>query len=879
MDARMLLSLAAAIAAACVAGPAKGAVLVEDGKARAEIVLPEKAWPAEQAAAKELRLLLKKASGAELAIVERGKEKPGFAQVLIGRAAGLDGLAPFTGKVAAGGGVLRIAGGDGPGNLKSAYVPCGTLYAVYEFADRELGARFLWPDDRFGVVVAKRPTVEVRDGTAYGYVPPFENVRIRHFPVAWGRRAARICEVKVNYPDGRSGGHAFVNWWKDYAKSHPDFFEMVNGRRNAKPGASMCVANPAFHAEIVRLWKEARTKEPGKVFAINACENDTKGKCECPLCTAWNNPEADPKDASERYAHFYKALYELAAKEDPSVRVYGYAYSNYVNPPRLLKLPENVFISYVPSPKQPYNAEWREKVIGNIHRWQKVGCTLNYRPNLLDGYAMPEDISTDYYTEFQEMLKAHMKSIDIDGPNKSFATQGPFLYVLGRMMVHPDWTLERLKDEYYSAFGPAKGAVRDYWEYWNRYALDNAEKFHQVPKEHNPLRHGIFFGFHYAFYAHLLFPPETLARGAELLGRAEAAAQGSPDDLARVLFLKAGLDHATLCAKACAVFRDKKTTTEQRAKALGEVKEFRERRLPEWAADVSRFCKIAGQNEQVAWTFNSFYPEMLIELPLKWRLKLDPEDRGASLGYGDYGFDDSSWQWIDTDRHLEKQGIESGYRNAWYRTKVEVPAKFKGARCVAHFGGIDEGCVLYVNGRKAGEFKFDHANDPDTWRRPMEFDVTAFMPEDGRMSIALKVVNDIGGGGLWQPSELRFFRKENSVLERPDAVTYKGRGKMYFDTVKLYALKHPGDKMVAVSLEYRIVGNGKVVPYLKEMEIGKKPIRDQKLQVLSDSAGEWRKAEFSARTLPETQRIDLQIRAAIPEGANAEVRNLKVELR
>ena len=871
--------LLVATAAALIVCSSSAVVLVEGGKARAEIVLPGKAWPVERLAAEELRFLLKKASGAELAIVEKGKASAGFAQVQIGRAAGLEGFAPFAGKVAADGDTLRISGGDGPGNVKKTDTPCGTLYAVYEFADRELGARFLWPDDRLGVVVGKKPTVSVADGASYAYAPPFENVRIRHFPVAWGRRAARICENKVNYPDGRSGGHAFVSWWKTYAETHPDFFEMVKGKRNAKPGTSMCVANPAFHAEIVRLWKAARAKEPGKVFAINACENDTKGKCECPLCTAWNDPEADPKDASERYAHFYKALYELAAEEDPSVRVYGYAYSNYVNPPRLLTLPENVFISYVPSPLQPYDAASREKVIGNIHKWQKVGCTLNYRPNLLDGYAMPEDISTDYYTEFQEMLKAHMKAIDIDGPNKSFATQGPFLYILGRMMVHPDWTLERLKDEYYSAFGPAKDAVRDYWEYWNRYALDNADMFHEIPKKHNPLRHGIFFGFHYAFYAHMLFPPDVLSRGAALLDRALSAAQGSPDDLARVQFLKAGLDHATLCARACAVFRDKKTTTEQRSKALGEVKDFREKRLPEWAADVFRFCKIAGHNEQVAWTFNSFDPEMLIELPLKWRLKLDPKDKGASLGYGEYGFDDSSWPWIDTDRHLEKQGIEYGYKNAWYRTKVDVPAKFKGARCVAHFGGIDEGCVLYVNGKKAGEFKFDHANDPDTWRRPMEFDITAFMPEDGKLSIALKVVNDIGRGGLWQPSELRFFKKENSVVERSEAVAYRGGPKAHHDLVKLYALKHPGDKTVAVGFEYRISGKGKIVPYLKEMEIGKKKIRDQKLKALSGGDGSWTKAAFSARTLPETQRIDLLLRGELPEGSSAEVRNLKVELR
>ena len=83
---RHLLVVAAAALVTC---PLSAVVLVEDGKARAEIVLPEGAWPAERLAASELRFLLKKASGAELSVVERGKVRAGFAKVLVGRAAGL----------------------------------------------------------------------------------------------------------------------------------------------------------------------------------------------------------------------------------------------------------------------------------------------------------------------------------------------------------------------------------------------------------------------------------------------------------------------------------------------------------------------------------------------------------------------------------------------------------------------------------------------------------------------------------------------------------------------------------------------------------------------------------------------------------------------
>ena len=100
-------------------------------------------------------------------------------------------------------------------------------------------------------------------------------------------------------------------------------------------------------------------------------------------------------------------------------------------------------------------------------------------------------------------------------------------YAAGALPGASSMPLEKLKDEFYGAFGPAKDAVRAYWEFWNRYALDNADMFHEIPKEHNPLRHSIFFGFHYAFYAHMLFPPDVLSRGAALLDRALAAAQKS----------------------------------------------------------------------------------------------------------------------------------------------------------------------------------------------------------------------------------------------------------------------------------------------------------------------------------------------------------------
>ena len=617
---------------------AGGVTLVDNGVAKAVVVVPERMLPAEQLALEELNTFIFRACGVRLAAIAEKKAPQSGARIFLGRVAGLKGLMRGEGRVIVDGDIVRIAGGDDKGCPKNQIkVATGTLYAVYEFLDRELGVRFLWPDMNGGIVCRPRKTVKVSE--SYGWKPSFENVRIRKFGNLWARRSARVVSTQINYPGGGSGGHAFEDWRKRYADTNPDFFYMNEAGERDLFSGPMCVANPSLHVEIVRLWREACAKEPNKTFAINACENDTKGKCRCSMCTAWNDPEADPNDASERYARFYKTLYELASKYDPSVRIYGYAYSNYINPPRLFTLPENVFVGFVPSPKLPYDKKSRTEVLGFIDGWRKSGCTLNYRPNLLDGYAMPEDISTDYFAEFQAMRAAKMKSIDIDGPNVSFSTQGPYLYILGRMMVHPEWSLERLKDEYYSAFGPAKDAVRDYWEFWNRYALDNAEMFHEIPRRYNPIRHSMFFGFHYAFYAHHLFPRSKLEEAIPYLKKAMSATKNCTDEARRVQFLMAGLKHAILCSECCRIFQDKTATKESKVAALKAVRDFRATELPPYASAVEMFTK-PGFCEMLAWPYAKYDPDKIDALPACVKFNDDNRPKGIPVDRGAVEFKD-----------------------------------------------------------------------------------------------------------------------------------------------------------------------------------------------------------------------------------------------
>ena len=871
---------------------APAVALVEDGKAVAEVVLPADALKVERFAAEELVKFVKRATGAALPVVR--ERKPGKAAVLVGRASGLSGFAPNEARVAVRDGALLLAGGDGDGDSKKWTTPAGTLFAVYDFLEREAGVRWLWPDENVGTSVPRRRTLAAAAGTDRTWRPELVNAWARNFEARFGRRLCRARKMQPRFPEGVNG-HAFIHWWKKYGKTHPEFFEMnANGTR--VPG-SMCVANPAFHEEIVRLWREARAREPGVKFDINACENDTKGKCRCPLCKAWNAPEADPKDASERYAHFYKALYDLAKADDPDVKIHAYAYSNYRNPPRLFKLPRNVHMEYVPSPKFPYTPETKKVIFDRIHAWVASGATLNYRPNVLDGYAMPEDYSVDYYAEFQEMRKAHMDYIDVDGPNVSYSTQGPLIYAMGRLMVDPAARIDDLRDEYFGAFGPAKSAVRDYWDYWDRYTRDNAEMFHEVPKKHNPIRHGMFFGFHYAFYAHHLFPPEVLAKGAALIGKALEAAKDSPDDLKRVEFLAAGLEHARLCAAACAVFADKKSSVEKRLAALNAVRDFRRERLPKYASNVAAWTR-NGYNEQLAWTFDAFDPDRMIDLPLEWKFRLDPKDAGEGLGYAKADFDDSGWKTVLTDRHLEYQGVEPGYENVWYRHVVDIPEKFRGRRTIVRFGAIDESCRFWANGRYVGRFDFNPAVVPRSWEKPLEFDVTPFVGDDGRLAIALKVVNRIGRGGLVKPSRVLFFDTDemkvaidadhpmnemsfktfgSRIERRGKDFAFIGGDKASHGRIHLGMLKAPAGKTLHMAFRYRTKGKGRVRFFVSQKEVGKKVLASE--EVFLPPSEDWTERTVEANIVEDVHRVDLAVRNELRAGSEMEVSSVVFELK
>ncbi|MCD6361920.1 MAG: DUF4838 domain-containing protein, partial [Armatimonadetes bacterium] len=426
-----------------------------------------------QYAAEELVYHIERATGVALEILtEAAAPGAGTSIIFIGpcnaaRVAGIDETALDNEQTVlrTDGSRLFIVGDDGDGPPLANDTRGGTLWGVYEVIERVLEVRWLWPGEL---------------GT---YVPPTDTVTIPDLdeviePRLWQRnvRPGMIKRKLVSQPftpEGRNAyataqsvflrrhrmgrrhpyhyGHAFNEWWEKYGKEHPDWFQLLpNGKRGpATPGArySMCVSNPGFHEQIVKLWQQWREEHPGEWSNINCCENDIRGLCTCERCMSWDGPQPEsiqprfgPRVVSDRYARYWKSVYDLAAQIDPNVVVMAYAYVNYAPPPVTgIKLNPNILVGTVPDlffPRTAYDQQWvKDQWLG----WRKTGCSLFLRPNyMLHGYVMPHVFAHQFADEFQFEWRNGMVATDFDSLTGQWATQGTDLYALVRLHTQAD---------------------------------------------------------------------------------------------------------------------------------------------------------------------------------------------------------------------------------------------------------------------------------------------------------------------------------------------------------------------------------------------------------------------------------------------------------
>ncbi len=155
-------------------------------------------------------------------------------------------------------------------------------------------------------------------------------------------------------------------------------------------------------------------------------------------------------------------------------------------------------------------------------------------------------------------------------------------------------------------------------------------------------------------------------------------------------------------------------------------------------------------------------PPKLVELPRDgWRFHTDEENAGEKLGWYRPDFDDASWQSIRVDSLWDHQ-IDHQYTGAaWYRRSFEAPNLTPGSKVYLIVGAADEVGWVWLNGRYLRGHYFDEGGA----NTPFSVDVTPWLHPGGQNTLAVRVYNPGGPGGMWQPVKL-MIRQPAPVTKR-----------------------------------------------------------------------------------------------------------------
>lgn len=241
----------------------------------------------------------------------------------------------------------------------------GTLFGVYSFLQDVAGVGWYFGGPLGEVVPTRRdiavPNLDRTDAPDFGFrviasqsffgLPyPYELELNRRFPF----------RLRLGYASPRWCNHSMYHWGRLFGKDHPEYFELLDGKRTSDWGNTggnsrdFCWANPATIAQQV---EEMRLYFKGEVNRHPWCwisfardtfpiaGNDCPMKpCECELCHPWViDPNRDYDGSqSDLYAYHLAEVAKVAAKEFPGNAIIGLAYGPRVRPPAKVTLPANV---------------------------------------------------------------------------------------------------------------------------------------------------------------------------------------------------------------------------------------------------------------------------------------------------------------------------------------------------------------------------------------------------------------------------------------------------------------------------------------------------------------------------------------------------------
>ena len=465
--------------------------VVSQGKGLARLVLPADAPAAVKDSASLLAQYIAKSTGTRLAIAGEQAPDDGTVAIHIGATAYVKGLNLDLAELDRDGFVIAFP--DARHVVLLGAGEAGQEYAAYEFLERYVGVRWLFPG-------SLGEHVPLRQGLSIPDEPVRSEPRFRHRVFSglgidekpaqageqglWAKRNRMRERVKFHH-----------NLWRlfppeKYGQTHPEFFPVLRGKRfvpqpapgktleqdvSAQIGWQPCFTAPGSVAEAVEAICGSFGKNP-QAASYSFGVNDSGGHCECPTCMALDSGRKNAlgmRDASTSYYTWCNEVARGVNAKYPDACFGLLAYSEVYTPAPNLRLDEHIvpFITYD-------RMKWADRAIRRkghaaTGEWAKAAPVLGWYDYIYGGhfYVAPRV----YFHTMAEYLRYgyrhNVRHYYAEAYPSADWHEGPKLYVALKLLWDPDQDVDRLLQDWYTcAVGPAAAPfLAQYFEHWERF--------------------------------------------------------------------------------------------------------------------------------------------------------------------------------------------------------------------------------------------------------------------------------------------------------------------------------------------------------------------------------------------------------------------------
>lgn len=424
--------------------------LVQDSKSVYKIVRAESASSHDIMAAETLQNYLKQISGAYLPIVTDATAESPY-EILIGKARESDS-GQNSGLLEDGFRIQTFAE-----KIAFTGIGKGTLYSVYNFLEKYLNCRKY--SSTFKLIpqssTISLPEIDVTEN-------PQMEIRSLHYFDAENDQEY-LDWHKLQRIDDKWGlwGHTFFKLVPPakYFKEHPEYFSLVNGKREPM---QLCLTNPAVMQRVVEDLRLRVNDEPTMVY-WSVSQNDDVGACECGNCSRLNEAHGGYQGSLLTFLNGIAAQFP-----DKTISTLAYTFSR--KPPVGIKpLPNvNILFSSVevnrakPVADDPRSEGFRkdfedwQNLTSNIIVWDYVVQFSNYFSPFPNLHTLSPNLK--YFRGKNLKGQFIQGSVEIPGELAELRT-----FLLAKLLWNPEENTDALREEFLEAYyGPGSGPIKNY---------------------------------------------------------------------------------------------------------------------------------------------------------------------------------------------------------------------------------------------------------------------------------------------------------------------------------------------------------------------------------------------------------------------------------